>query len=204
MTLTNLTLRDGKTALPGGGIINFGTLALVNCRSPATRPPCAAGASPTKARSPSDRVRCRTTPHPRAAVSTTTTCGSSRPAVRSRATLAAASTTAEGRLELTNTTISDNVGRGLTGNWSNSTLNRVRITGNSGGGIGLHQSRITLTNSTIARNTAPGGAGIFNSAGGVITITKSTLSNNRPAVTAAASSTRRVIPSVASAPGSRS
>jgi hypothetical protein len=70
------------------------------------------------------------------------------------------------------------VGGGLSEDRSLSTLDRVRITGNSDGGYALHQGRTTITNSTIARNSAIDGAGVLNSGGGEMTISKSTVADN--------------------------
>ena len=179
VTLTNLALRNGKTDLQqGGGIINLGTLTLVNCT--------VAGNASTRFGGGIENQGPLTLAH-------STVADNSAPGgggidnvdVRLVATNSVIARNSGGgidnrggTLQLTNTTVSDNVGRGIAEDRSTSTLDRVRITGNSGGGYALHQGRTALTNSTIARNSATEGAGILNSGGGDLTIAKSTVADN--------------------------
>ncbi|MFL5494029.1 MAG: choice-of-anchor Q domain-containing protein [Gemmatimonadales bacterium] len=178
VTLTNLAFRNGKADILGGGIINYGTLALINCT-------VAGNASSTGGGGIENRGPLTLT-HSTVADNSAPSGGGidnvDARLVASNSVIARNSGggigNRGGTLQLTNTTVSDNVGFGIAEDRSTSTLDRLRITGNSGGGYSLHQGKATLTNSTIARNSAFEGAGILNAGGGDLTIAKSTVTGN--------------------------
>src|SRR5439155_26860863 len=73
--------------------------------------------------------------------------------------------------------ISFNSGSGIAQAGATSTLDRVRILGNSNGGIRLSRGGITLTHTTVAGNSADEGGGIAN-VEGTITIANSAITKN--------------------------
>ena len=174
VTLTNLTIRNGRTDRDGGGILNRGRLTLVDCTVAGN----AAARSGGGIRNEGPLKLTRST------VSDNDGSGITNVDVRLEATgsLIARNTGTGivngGVLAITNTTVSDNGGRGISEGWSTATLDQVRITGNSGGGYSVYQATVRMSRSTVARNTALEGAGILVVRGGEIIIAKSTVADN--------------------------
>jgi CSLREA domain-containing protein len=181
VTLTNLTIRNGKTDRNGGGISNFGTLALTNCT--------VAGNASSQHGGGIDNHGPLTLTHTTVVANSAGRGGgmaNSQPngtVTLTNSTVARNSAgggifTHGGSLGITNSVVSFNSGPGISQiGASTSTLDRVRILGNSNGGIRLSSGRMTLTNSTVAGNSAFEGGGIANVAGG-ITIANSAITNN--------------------------
>ena len=91
--------------------------------------------------------------------------------------------TADGTLEITNSTLSDNsadVGGGIENGGGTITITNTTVSGNSareGGGVFLpHTTTMTIVNSTLSNNTAARGGGIYNV--GTLEVTNSTVSGN--------------------------
>ncbi|MGH8099811.1 MAG: choice-of-anchor Q domain-containing protein, partial [Chthoniobacterales bacterium] len=101
-------------------------------------------------------------------------------------TTGGACTTADGTLEITNSTLSNNsadVGGAIENGGGTVTLTNTIVSGNSardGGGVyighGLTMNGITIVNSTLSNNTAARGGGAFNV--GTLEVTNSTVSGN--------------------------
>lgn len=180
VTLTNLNLRNGKADRPGAGIINFGTLTLTNCS--------VTGNSTTQHGGGIDNHGPLTLR--RSAVQHNSAPGFSAAGIDNhRMTVILTNSSVSdnsgvgifnggGRLEVTNSSITNNLRRGIDQDWGRATLNHVRIEGNKSGGISNHQGGVFLTNSTVALNSSSQGGGISNSAGGFVSVVKSTISNN--------------------------
>jgi CSLREA domain-containing protein len=174
VALTNLNLRNGQTDLPGGGIINFGSLTLTRC---------------TVANNASTQRGGGIDNHGPLTVTDT------RVANNSGQGGTGIDNHNNGTLTVTQSTITRNSGAGVVNDGStvvirgstvsyNSvgisasrgtlTLDRVRVLNNAGRGIFKSKGVATLTNSTVARNS---GGGIAN-VGGTFTITRSTVADN--------------------------
>jgi fibronectin-binding autotransporter adhesin len=178
VTLTRLTLRNGRTDLQGGGIVNFGRLALVNCTVSGNTSAKAGGGIENKAVLTLTHTTVSDNSSPSGA-------GIDNDDGRLVATnsvivrnVGAGIVNRGGSLKLTNSRISDNAGRGVSEERSISTLDHVTITGNTGGGYLLSQGGSTITFSTIAGNSGVDGAGIANSIGAELTVSKSTVASN--------------------------
>src|SRR3954447_25974558 len=179
VNLTNLTLRNGKTDRPGAGIINFGTLTLTKCS--------VTGNTTTQHGGGIDN-------HGPLTLNNSTVAQNS-------AGSGAAGIDNHGKVvKLTNSSVTDNTGRGIfngggriqmTGgevshnslagiqqDFGNTFLNRTRIVGNSSSGIINHQGLVSLANSTVTLNPSSQGGGVFNFAGGFVSVVGSTISNN--------------------------
>jgi CSLREA domain-containing protein len=179
-SLANLSLRNGRTDRNGGGIINFGSLTLRNCIIADNRAFTGGGID-----NHGPLTLTRTVVEHNARSSTFGVGGIHNHLRRVSITNSSvANNSGEGifngggSLEIANSTISDNSGGGVGQDWGGTTLDHVKILSNSGGGISNHQGGVFLTNSTVARNSSSRGGGIFNSAGGFISIVSSTISNN--------------------------
>ena len=179
VTLANLTLRNGKTDLQGAGILNFGRLTLVHCT--------VSGNAAAKLGGGIENRALLTLTRSTVSDNSALLGGGGIDNVDARIVATNSVITRNsgggivnrgGSLKLANTTVSDNAGVGISEDRSTSTLDRLRITGNSGGGYALSQGTTTLRNSTVARNSGSFGAGIFNGAGGILTISKSTIADN--------------------------
>jgi hypothetical protein len=83
-----------------------------------------------------------------------------------------------GTLELTRSTVSENSDAGIAIALGHATLTEARIVANNGGGIGAGQATVMLTNSTVARNSAVDGAGIFLGGASSMAIVNSTVVGN--------------------------
>lgn len=182
VALTNLTLRNGKTDGPGGGIINFGTLALTNCT--------VAGNASTQGGGGIDNHGPLTLTHSTVANNSAVVGGGidnhnmkmalmNSTVARNSARTVGGIVENAGTLVMANSAVSFNMGGGIGQFWGTSRLDNVQIVGNSeGSGIENAEGRITLTNSTIMRNSAFEGGGILNFVGGSITVVNSTISDN--------------------------
>jgi trimeric autotransporter adhesin len=177
--LTNLSIRNGKDD-HGGGIINFGTLALTQCTVAGNRATLRGGGIDN---------------HGPLTVTSSTVAGNSGGGIFSqdhRLTLTR-STVADnapvgifnqgGTLALRHSTVAGNSGRGIASVRGTATLSHARIIGNShpfrGGGILASDTRVTVTHSTIAFNSATlGFGGGIGSDGSRLTLTNSTVSGN--------------------------
>ena len=80
-------------------------------------------------------------------------------------------------LVVLNSTVSDNSGTGVAVSRGMSTLTTARIVGNKRGGISVAVGDMTVTKSTVARNLSTDGGGIANF-GGYLTITNTTVTGN--------------------------
>ena len=194
VTLTNLTIRNGKTDLNGGGINNFGTLRLTHST--------VAGNFATLRGGGIDNHGTLTLTNSRVANNSATREGGGiansnsgrltldKSTVAGNSSFLGGGIVGRGTLVLTNSTVAGNSatlrGGGIDGSGT-ATLTNARILDNStsgeGGGIHFTDGSFTLTNSTVARNSAAIGAGIANEAGGglegsALTITNSTVVGN--------------------------
>ena len=178
VTLTNLALRNGRTRLEGAGIINLGRLTLVNCTVAGNATTARAGGihnlGPLTLRNSTvadnDGAGIRNV-EARLEVTGSLIARNAGSGIDNR----------RGQLAITNTTVLDNEFLGIVDGpqWSGtSTLDRVRILGNSGGGYSLDHGYATITQSTIARNSAREGAGLHIEYGGDVTVTRSTITGN--------------------------
>ena len=180
-TLTNLTIRNGRTALQGGGggIVNYGSLTLIRCTVDHGSSTIGAGGiddhgSLTLTNSSvADNEGAGVVQHNHGTLRVTgsTVAGNDGAGIVNLG----------GELVLARSSVMSNGGGGVQVEWGNSSLDLARITDNAtGGGISLFRGSLTLTNSTVARNSAEDGGGVSNF-GGRFTITGSTLSNNTAA-----------------------
>jgi CSLREA domain-containing protein len=178
--LTNLTIRNGKTDGSGGGLINFGTLALTNCRVADN----SFGGIGNQGRLVLTNSRVTNNSGGGIGNFGNLTLANSLVTGNSGSGIGNAKA---GRLAVTKSTIANNSGGGIFNN-GKFTLANSLVTGNSasreGGGIFNGDFPFTdivgqITNSTVARNSAvERGGGIANVFGGRLTITKSTIAGN--------------------------
>jgi CSLREA domain-containing protein len=180
-TFKNLTIRNGRTALQGGGggIVNYGTLTLVRCTVGRSSSTSGAGGIDSHGSltltnsSVVDNDGTGIVQHNHATLRVT------------RSTVAdntgAGIENLGGELVLTRSSVMSNRNGGVQVEWGTSSLDLAKITDNttsgSGGGISLFRGMLTLTNSTVARNSAEDGGGVAN-IGGDLDISRSTLNNN--------------------------
>jgi CSLREA domain-containing protein len=174
--LTNLTIRGGKTDGFGGGIVNFGTLALTNCT--------VVGNSLGGIDNHGTLTLTHSTVARNSGVGiinrddVTLTLAQSTVADNSSAGIV----NLGGTLALTRSTVAGNNSGGISQVRGTATLTNARIVDNStsgqGGGIFSFEGRFTLMNSTVARNSALEGGGIANRDGSRLTITNSTIVGN--------------------------
>ncbi len=180
-TLTNLTIRNGRTALQGGGggIVSYGTLTLVRCTVDH-------GSSTSGAGGIDDHGSLTLTNSTVADNEGAGIVQHNHGTLRVTGSTVARNTGAGienlgGELVLARSSVMSNGGGGVQVEWGNSSLDLAKITDNtttgSGGGVSLFRGSLTLTNSTVARNSAQDGGGVANIGGG-FTITGSTLNNN--------------------------
>ena len=161
LTVTNSTISGNVVGELGGGMANSGTATIINT--------IISGNSATQGGaiySPG----------------ITTVANSTITGNMARAT-GGACTTADGTLEITNSTLSNNSadeGGAIHNGGGTLTITNTTVSGNSatdGGGIYLsHTTTMTIVNSTLSNNTAGRGGGIFNV--GTLAVTNSTLSGN--------------------------
>jgi CSLREA domain-containing protein len=181
VTLTDLTIRNGRTALQGGGggIANYGTLTLVRCTVDRSSSTSGAGGidshgSLTLAHSTvADNEGTGIVQHNHATLRITNSTVARN--------TAAGIENLGGELVLARSSVMSNGGGGVQVEWGTSSLDLAKITDNTtsswGGGISLFRGALTLTNSTVARNSAVDGGGVAN-IGGDFDISRSTLNNN--------------------------
>jgi CSLREA domain-containing protein len=175
VTLTNLTIRGGKTDNFGSGILNFGTLRLSNC--------AVAGNSGGAIANLGTLILTHSTVARNSGVGI-----SNRGATLTLTNSAVVGNSGTGivnlggTLALTQSTVADNSGGGISQFRGTATLTKARIVGNTtsgeGGGIANFHGRFTLTNSTVAGNSAGDGGGIANRDGSTLTLTNSTVAGN--------------------------
>ncbi len=180
-TLINLTIRNGRTALQGGGggIVNYGTLTLTRCTVDHSSATSGAGGiddhgSLTLTNSTvADNEGTGIVQHNHGTLRVT---GGS--VARNGG---AGIVNLGGELVLARTRVMSNGGGGVQVEWGTSSLDLAKITDNTtsglGGGISLFRGALTLTNSTVARNSAEDGGGVAN-IGGDFDISRSTINNN--------------------------
>jgi CSLREA domain-containing protein len=175
VTLENLTLRGGKTSLPGGGILNFGRLVLNRCTIAANTSSQHGGGIDT---------------HGPLTLRNSTVTGNSAPGGagiddhgKGTVTLTGTDVTrnagwgivsASNILVIQGGRIAENSGGGLGTSWGTTTLERVKLLDNGGRGIWVRRGRTTLTGSTVARNA---GGGVYNEEGS-FDIAYTTIVNN--------------------------
>ena len=137
VTLTRLTLRNGRTELQGAGLINFGRLTLVDCTVTGNTTTKSGGGIENKAvltltrttvsRNTADFGGGIDNDDARLVATNSVIAGNTGSGIINRG----------GSLKLTDTRISDNTGAGVSEDrGGGSTLDRVRITGNTGTGYG--------------------------------------------------------------------
>ena len=186
VSLTNLTIRNGRTALPGGGIISFGTLSLTGCT--------VAGNASAQHGGGIDSHGPLTLSDTKVVNNTAATLGGGIHGHDTPLTITGGSVTRNsalrgggvmrrgGPLRVTNSGISYNTGGGLVQDWGTAALDRVRILGNSttdrGGGILVTNTAMTLANSTVAGNSAAEGGGILTGDGAQLSVVGSTVNAN--------------------------
>jgi CSLREA domain-containing protein len=186
--LTSLTLRNGKTDGTGGGLKNFGTLALTDCT--------VAGNSAALGGGGIDNQGQLTLTHGTVANNSTPRLGGG--IYNSHGTLTLANSLVTGNsagsgggistlqhsVTVANSLIRGNSaasGGGIESRLGMLTLTNTRIVDNSastftGGGIDNFGGTVTLTRSTVARNSAGAAGGIANV--GRFTATQSTIADN--------------------------
>ena len=186
VTLSNLTLRGGDTDQPGGGIINWGTLALANCTVAGNASGSHGGGIENHGplTLTDTRVVDNTAAERGGGIFNQDAALTLRNSIVSRNTgqRGGGIYHFSGTLRISNSGVSDNQGNGIVQARGSSTLDRVRILGNStsGGGGGIvvgMAAAMTLTNSTVAGNSAASGGGILIHFGN-LTIGRSTVFNN--------------------------
>jgi CSLREA domain-containing protein len=191
VALTNLTIRGAKPVGPGGAILNHGRLALTSCKvvgnftsginsvGPLTL------ANSTVANNAEGGISAKGNT---VTLTNSTVTGNAGTGLYGEGTITIDNSTisnnaggiwvAAGILTVRNSLVSRNTGRGIVlTHFSRMTLDHLRIVHNSGGGIFLRTSSGTLTNSTVAHNSAGDGGGIVNHTGRV-EIAGSTIMNN--------------------------
>jgi hypothetical protein len=177
--LTRLTVRNGKTDAQGAGILNFGRLTLVRCTVRDNATTESGGGIENKALLTLSKSTVSgnsasfgggiDNDDARLVATNSVIAGNTGSGIVNRG----------GSLKLTRSTIRDNVGIGISEDRNGgSTLDRVRITSNTGGGYALSQGATTISHSTIAGNSGSFGAGIGNFVGGHLTVSKSTIRDN--------------------------
>jgi parallel beta-helix repeat protein len=176
-SISGLTITGGKTAGNGGGVQNYGSLTLSNCR--------VNGNSLTS------------NPYGQTAggglynggTLTLTNCTVSGNSAPIGGGVANGRFSNQGQmLTMTNSTVSDNsasnpaFGGGGVRNAGTATLSNCNLSGNTGSyGGGLYNfagATVTLANCIVSGNSAKGGGGVFNFARGTITLTNSSLTDN--------------------------
>jgi CSLREA domain-containing protein len=178
VTLTNLTLRNGRTDLQGAGLINFGRLTLVGCAVTGNTSTTLGGGIENKAVLALTRTTVSNNTGSRAAgidnddarliVTNSVIARNNGYGIFNRG----------GSLKLVDSRVSDNTALGIWEEWAGSTLNHARITGNRGGGYAATQTVSLISRSTIAGNSGADGAGIGGFIGADITVSKSTIAGN--------------------------
>lgn len=173
VTLRNLTLRNGKTDLPGGGVMNFGTLRLNNCTVTANATTAHGGGidnhGPLTLRN--------------SHVNSNKGAGIDNHNNSNLVIIGGAISYNTGPgvyndgspLQITRTVIGYNVGPGLGQYRGVTTLDRARVVGNTSSGIAFTNGDMTLLGTIVARN---GGAGVSNFIGHLV-VTGSTIAKNR-------------------------
>jgi CSLREA domain-containing protein len=179
VSLTNLTIRNGKIDGGGGGILSFGPLTLTSSTVSGNSADFGGGI---------DNHARLTIVH--STIATNTGGGIYN---HNNQTLAITTTTVGqntgrglvndgGTLTLTSSTVAENAGGGISQARGTSTLSLARVVDNStagrGGGIFLFQGDMTIRTSTIARNSAETGGGIANRDGSTMRILRSTIFDN--------------------------
>jgi CSLREA domain-containing protein len=179
VSLTNLTIRNGKIDGGGGGILSFGPLTLTNSTVSGNSADFGGGIDN----------------HARLTIVHSTIASNTGGGIfnHNNQTLAITTTTVGqntgrglvndgGTLTLTSSTVAENVGGGISQARGTSTLSLTRVVDNStagrGGGIFLFNGEMTIRTSTIARNSAATGGGVSNRDGSTFTILRSTIMNN--------------------------
>ncbi len=186
--LTNLTIRGGKeTERPGGGIVNFGTLALTLCTVESNSATSGGGIDnhgPLTLRN--SAVSRNSASDGGGGINNgnhTLTLTNTKVAFNSAQFRGGGIANQAGRLTLSHSTIADNsarTGGGIFISHAGATIGDSRIARNSaadeGGGIYNSKGGVTLTNSTVTGNSAVDGGGIVNTLR--VTIISSTLVGN--------------------------
>jgi CSLREA domain-containing protein len=184
VTLQNLAIRNGRVNGNGGGIVNYGSLELVNS--------VVAGNTASGAGGGIDNHGSLALEGSTVAGDTATAGAGIRNCASCRLTIIGGAVQNNagagildlgGPLSLRNTLVSGNKGTGLSLTRVTATLDHVRLARNGGGGIGIFNGRLTVTDCTIAGNATPAyGGGISALDGSHVTITNTTLSGNSAAL----------------------
>jgi CSLREA domain-containing protein len=187
VTLKNLTLRGGKAAAPGGGILNFGGLVLDNCRVQDNVSAVHGGGIDNHG--PLTLTNSKLTGNIAGYFDGGGIHNHNKVLTIANSSVSYNSGTGVGNgggtLTITNSVIGYNAGptggRGISQGWGTATLDRVKVVGNgpsggfASGGIAQGNSTMTIRNSTVARN---GGVGISNTRAGRLTVVSSTIAGN--------------------------
>jgi CSLREA domain-containing protein len=202
VTLTNLSLRNGKIA-SGGGILNEGTLSLSNSTvsgNSATQGGGIYNKGPlTLTNSTVSGNSASTTSGPAGGIDNhggftlvhSTITGNTGCGIFNHNNFILTLTTTTvgqntgcgiandgGTLKLTSSSVTGNSSVGISANRGSNTLTQSRVISNHGGGISLGHGPMTLTRSIVSGNSSPGdGGGVANFAG-TLTILSSTIMNN--------------------------
>ena len=184
VTLRNLAVRNGRVNGDGAGIVNYGSLQLVNS--------IVAGNTASGAGGGIDNHGSLTLEQSTIARDTATAGAGIRNCASCRLTLVGGGVQGNagggildlgGPLIMRNTLVSGNAGTGVSLTRVTATLDHVRLARNSGGGIKIFNGRLTVTDCTIAGNATPAnGGGVSALDGSDVTITNSTLSGNSAAL----------------------
>src|SRR4051812_10653953 len=206
VSLTNLTIRNGKVGGSGGGILNDGTLSLANSTvsggsatqgggiynqgSLTLTNSTVSGNSATAAFNAAGGIDNH---GPLTIVHGTIASNSGLGIFNHNSFIATLSTTTAGQssdcgifndggtLRLTSSSVVGNSGCGIAANRGLTELTQARVVDNGNGGISLGHGKVTLRRSTVIGNSTTGdGGGVSNFAGN-LTILSSTIMNNSAA-----------------------
>jgi hypothetical protein len=203
VTLTNLTLQKGSTNGGGGGVINTGSLALVNTAVSDNSAHQGGGIYNSGLLSLTNSFASRNSAdfgagidnHGRLTLERSSITSNSGGGIFNHDNQLVTLTNSNisqnsgggvansgGTLKLTDVFVIENTGGGISQNRGTSTLDHVRVEDNSttslGGGIFVFQSSMTIRNSTVSGNSAADGGGIANRDGGDLKIRRSTIVGN--------------------------
>jgi CSLREA domain-containing protein len=174
--LTKLTLRNGRTDKLGGGILNYGTLTLTDCTVAGNTAARYGGGIDNHG--PLTLLRATVSNNSPNGVDDHDVALTILNSTITHNTGAGVANRAGG-LTITNSTISYNGGGGIHHDWGTTSLDRVRIVGNSNAsGVSGHQGTIAVSHSSILRNSTPGNGGGIATAQMDLTVTGSTIAYN--------------------------
>ena len=177
VTISGVTIENGRGDHGGGGVFNSGTLTVSNSTLTGNSATNANGGGAIY-----NDLGALT-------VTNSTVSGNSATAISGASASGGGIFTYHGTLTVNNSTLTGNstsapagdFGGGISSFGSSVTVTNSIVTANSasyGGGIDNMIGTLTLTNSTISANSALYGGGVFNSGDGTAVVTNSTISGN--------------------------